>query len=187
MQVLSLTGPEPVTAAEARLACRLDDSALDADIDITIQAYREHAEQITGRTYRGKVLRESLTAWPADSLTLYASSPIGVAITYRSAASPSTWTALATSVYAWADVEGQTVVQLVSGQAWPDLQQSDDLPSVRVDITTAPPAVVPGSVKRYILAGVASWLEVVGAYAKGAAVDINPLFERLLDAERQWR
>jgi uncharacterized phiE125 gp8 family phage protein len=193
MHLLAYTasGDEPVSVADARLACRLDDDASELDLDLatSITAAREQAEQITGRCYRQQVLRQELTDWPEAGVRIPVWPVSDIAISYRAAATPDTWTPLPGTVFAWGAYFPSTVLTRKTGQQWPTLADADGMPRVRLDLTAGPasPATVPGSVRRYILATVAAWLEVPAAQRVGQAIQPNPLHERLLDAERLWQ
>jgi uncharacterized phiE125 gp8 family phage protein len=67
-KVRVVTGPvlEPVTLAEAKLWCRIDDddTEQDAMVLLLIQAMREYAEQLTGRSFAQQTLELSLDAFP---------------------------------------------------------------------------------------------------------------------------
>lgn len=184
---LTPAGSEPVSVDEARLACRVDDEVMDLDIEVSISAAREQAEHATGRYYREQVLREELDEWPVAGLQLSAWPVSAVAISYRDAATPDTWTTLPTTVYAWADHFPGIALGLKVGQSWPFLAD-DELPAVRIDLTVGPssPATVPGCVRRYILATVAAWFDQPSALRIGQTITANPLHERLLDGEKLW-
>ena len=112
-----------------------------------------------------------------------------VAISYRSAATPEDWTALASDQIRWGALGHQTSIRLRAAvAAWPELADATEWPDrLRVDVTVGPADVasVPASVQRYILASVAGWLDQSAALADGR-LQANPLFERLLDRERLW-
>lgn len=179
------TSAEPVSTGEAKLACRLDD-ALDVHLPGLLSAAREQAEQITGRAYRAKVLREELEDWPTEPLALPAYQAEAVAISYRSAASPDAWTPLAGTVSRWYALGAQTVIRLADGQTWPDLATEDYGTRVRIDVTVPAASPFPESVRSYILAHVAGWVDAPGALIDGR-LQANPHHERLLDGERtRW-
>jgi uncharacterized phiE125 gp8 family phage protein len=178
---------EPVAVADARVACRIDGSERDAELAGLISAAREHAEHITSRQYRAQVLRESLAGWPDGTLSLSVDKATAVVITYRSAASPETWATLDAAAYRWACFDGRTLINPADGTSWPDLAPDDYPERVRVDVTSGPADAdqVPESVRQYILASIAAWIDQPGALADGR-LQPHPLFERLLDRERLW-
>jgi uncharacterized phiE125 gp8 family phage protein len=182
---------EPVADADARVACRIDGTELDAELVGLISAAREQAEHITGRYWRLQVQRVELADWPAGrELLLDLPAAATVAISYRSAATPDDWTALASDQIRWGALGHQTSIRLRAAvAAWPELADATEWPDrLRIDVTVGPAdvATVPASVQRYILASVAAWLEQPAAQRAGQALSANPLFERLLDAERLW-
>jgi uncharacterized phiE125 gp8 family phage protein len=180
---ISTSGAEPVTLAEAKLAARVDTSDLDSLIGGLITAAREQAEQITGRAYRPQVLREELADWPAvdDVIAVYAAT--ACAVTYWNG---STWAALSGAAYVYAPDGNGTVLAPTLGTDWPTLPERAAGPRVRIDLTAGPaaPADVSEQVKLYIKASVSAWVNNPDAIGK--PVTANPLFERLLDAERLY-
>jgi hypothetical protein len=113
-----------------------------------------------------------------------------VEIYYRSAAQPDDWTLLDASQYRWSSCDNQTRIERRSTVAsWPELATPDYGARVRVELVAGPASGVtlPGSVRRFILAHVAAWLEQPAAQRIGGALAVNPLAERLLDGERLWR
>lgn len=175
---------EPVSVAEAKEACRIDDG-LDAYLLAAVVAARQQAEQITGRCYRGQVLRKQFTGWPTEPLELHAFNASAVTVSYRSAAQPDQWTVLGSTVYRWGASGNRTAVRLADGQSWPDLATEDWGERVRIDVTVAPLGTIPDCVRLYILAGVTAWADNPGAMIDGR-IQTNPLHERLLDGERLW-
>lgn len=67
-----ITGPqyEPVTLAEARLWCRVDDddTSQDAVLMLLIGAMREYAENLTGRSFVQRTLETRMDYWPCDDV-----------------------------------------------------------------------------------------------------------------------
>jgi hypothetical protein len=183
---------EPVTPADARLACRIDGTELDAELAINIEQARASAEHITSRWYRRQVQREQLADWPAESfivLPLYA--PQAVVIEYRSAADPEAWTPWPADQYRWGSFGFETRIdRRRTVPAWPLLADALEWPErVRIDVTVGPvdAATVPACVRRYILASVAAWVDQPAAQRAGSGdIQANPLFEHLLDGERLW-
>lgn len=182
---------EPVSLTEARAACRIDSTELDGELAGLISAAREQAEHITGRYYRLQVQRTALADWPAERyLVLDLPYPVGAVVSYRSSADPENWSLLAADQYWWQAFGFETRIKLRAAvSAWPALANSAEWDErVLVDVTVGPEDIstVPACVKRYILASVAAWLEVPAAQRAGGPLSANPLFERLLDAERLW-
>lgn len=72
MSIRVVTAPtvEPVTLAEARLWCRIDDgdTSQDAMLTLLIQAMREYAENRTGRAFVQRTLELTLPCFPDDGI-----------------------------------------------------------------------------------------------------------------------
>jgi len=184
MQRLSTSGDEPVTLAEAKLAARVDISDLDALISGLITSAREQAEQITGRLYRLQAWRTELADWPdvEDVLPVYGAT--ACAVTYWNGAA---WANLAGSAYVFAAEGAGTVLAPALGTSWPTLPQVAAGPRVRIDLTAGPSsaAQVDESVKLFIKAAVSAWVNNPDA-ASTKALEISPLWERLLDGQRLY-
>lgn len=181
---ISTSGAEPVTLAEAKLAARVDIADLDALIGGLITSAREQAEQITGRLYRPQVWRRELADWPAVDEVLPVYMATACAVTYWNG---STWASLSGSVYVFAAEGSGTVLAPVLNTEWPTLPEVAAGPRVRIDLTAGPaaPADVDECVKLYIKAAVSSWVNNPDA-ASTKALEVSPLFERLLDAQRLY-
>jgi hypothetical protein len=186
--LISTTGAEPVSVAEAISAARLDSDAgaeLTASISGAISAARLQAEHLTGRCYRPQVQRFELDDWPAAGELLPICDPTSVAIAYWSG---SAWVDLPTPAgFAWAGVGIRTGLAPATGTSWPTLGMRPVGARVRIDISAGPdsPAKVPESVKLYIKAQVSAWQKTPEALAS-TNLQPNPLFESLLDGERLW-
>lgn len=66
VKVIAEPEQEPVTLAEARDWCRIDDTNSDWVLLLLIRAMREHAENLTGRAFCSRTLRLYLSGWPLD-------------------------------------------------------------------------------------------------------------------------
>ena len=184
LTLISLSGLEPVTLAEAALAARVDGPELDAFILGAITSARESAEQITGRAYRPQVKRESLVDWPTKPIAVHAAT--ACAVSYWSG---SAWVTLAEAAYVFvpADSGSGTVLAPALGTSWPTLGAIAAGPRVRIDLTAGPasPVDVREAVKLYIKASVAAWIKSPEALT-GDRLQRNPLFDSLLDEQRLW-
>lgn len=186
MERISITGADPVTLAEAKLAARLDATEVDLDplIPGFITAAREQAEQLTGRCYRPQVLRTELVDWPAadDVLPVYAATDC--AVTYWNGTA---WVILSNSAYVYAASDSGTVLAPVTNTSWPTLGDRPVGARVRIDLTAGPasPTAVDESVKLYIKAAVSTWVNNPDAAAT-KALEVSPLFERLLDGQKLY-
>jgi uncharacterized phiE125 gp8 family phage protein len=181
---------DPVTVAEVKVAARIDTDALDAELASLITSAREQAEHLTGRCYRGQVLRAELADWPADTDALAVHNATASAVRYWTgvdfSASP-----LDSSAYVYAPGgigNNGTVLAPATGTSWPVLADRPVGPRVRIDLTAGPApgaeaATVPESVRTVIKAVVSAWVKSPEALSNGV-LTVNPLFERLLDGER---
>lgn len=182
---ISTAGSEPVSVAEAKLAARVDTSALDDLIAGLITAAREQAEHITGRIYREQVLREELVDWPSSTDVIAVNAATAAAVSYWTGSAWSSPMSSDSYVFAPGGIGGNgTVLAPAAGASWPSLVERPVGPRVRVDLTVAP-APVPESVKLYIKASVAAWLANPEA-ASGKALEANPLFAPLLQSQRLY-
>jgi len=180
---ISTTGAEPVTVDEAKLAARVDTADLDALIGGVITAARQQAEHITGRIYRPQVLREELADWPAADEPVAVNAATACVVSYWDG---SAWSTLSASAYVYAPEGNGTALAPMLGTNWPMLPDRAAGPRVRIDLTAGPAASanVPEAVKLYIKASVSAWVNNPDAAGKPLAA--NPLFDRLLDAERLY-
>lgn len=184
--LVSLSGSDPVTLDEAKLAARVDNdlgatSSLDPLITGLITAAREAAEQLTGRKYRPQVLRQELVDWPAadEGIPVYGATAC-VVRTWNGTG----WTVLSGTAYEYAadDLGTRTVLAPVIGTSWPTLIERAVGPRVQIDLTTGG-AAVPEQVKLFIKAQVSAWVNNPDALAN-RQLDVSPLAARLLDAEK---
>jgi uncharacterized phiE125 gp8 family phage protein len=181
-----LTAPtaEPVTLAEAKLAARVDSTALDTMIPGLITAAREQSEQIAGQRWVTQVWRHELADWPAADAPLPQYGATAVAVSYWDGAA---WQALPGSAYEYAPAPGGgTVLVPAPGAAWPTLGARSIAARVRVDITSGGDvASVPQVVKLYIKSMVAAWVDNPSALADGKA-ESSPWLHHLLDSVRVY-
>lgn len=175
---------EPVTWAEAKLACRIDTDELEPDVLGVISAAREMAEHITGRIYKRRAKRFEQAGWPTTGQTFAVPGPVAAAISYWGAGG---WQDLAEGAFEWAPDGSATAIAPPLGANWPELAPRAVGGRVRVDITAGPAsrADVPACVKRYILAQVAAWRSNPEAVST-KVISLSPLYDHLLDAERLW-
>mgnify|MGYP000924618929 CR=1 FL=1 len=186
LTLLTTTGAEPVTVAEARLAARFDGTVeLDSFIEGAISAARREAEQFTGRLYRPQQFRAELASWPAADELIHVYRPTVCAVSYWAG---SDFVALDTGAYEYAAQGPGTLLAPALGSNWPTLADKAIGPRVRIDLTggIADPDEVPECVKLYIKAHVAAWLDTPAAQRVSQQLNPNPLFACLLDSERLW-
>lgn len=199
LTILRTLSPEPVTLVQAKAAARLDAdvSALDTSIEAAISAAREQAEHITGRRYRSVELRAELADWPALDQVLPVCAAWACAISYWTGTA---WAQLAAEAFAFgpAGLGGNSTAVLPANGIWPTLGARVLGPRVRIDLSAGPlvvldssvppkplPPAVAACVQQYICAHVGAWLKAPEGLIS-ANLAPNPLFERLLDAERLY-
>jgi uncharacterized phiE125 gp8 family phage protein len=192
-KVRVVTGPtyEPVTLAEAKLWCRIDDddTEQDAMVLLLIQAMREYAEQLTGRSFASQTLELSLDSFP-DVIQL-PHSPVSsvTSITYIDgdgatrtlSGSPS---AFQEDLYS----EPARLVPL-EGQSWPTT--SDVLNAVRVRYVTGYTNVtaIPNQLRLWIQTRISTLFEHREQLVVGGQVQALPrdFVDGLLDGLRAKR
>ena len=185
MILLTAPATEPVTTTEAKRAARISDiTAFDDDMAGWIKAAREQAEQISGRRFIAQTWRTELRDWPPEDHRFLIADATAVAIAYWNG---SAWASMSTNDIAYCADSGATLIAPVSG-TWPTLGERVLAARVRVDITAgaATAADVPESVKLYIKALVAHWVDNPGAAPQGQRGEVDPLFARLLDPVRVY-
>lgn len=193
LEIITAPVYEPVTLTQAKLAARVDGSDEDALFTgVLIPACRQDAEQILRRALMPQTLRLTLDAFPRD-LRLPMPRLLAVsAVTYRDTAGA--WQTLDSSLY---EVDTATTpgrVIRAHGATWPGTYPQPG--SVRVTYTAgyaagteneaAQQAAVPASVKRWILARVATAYQYREEVLAGASVAQLPnrFIDSALDRER---
>lgn len=135
--VVTPPNSEPVTLAEAKQHCRIDDSEDDDMVTGYIAAARQHVERISGLTLLPTVYRSNYTGWPAssDALWLHGCPVLAstdVAVQYTD--SDGNTQTLSTSVYTVDTDHKPARILLKPNQSWPALQ-SGAINPVRVTYT----------------------------------------------------
>ena len=165
MKILTAPTVEPVTLDQAKFAARLTGiSAFDAMLPVYIQAAREIAEMETRVRWMAQQWREELADWPSADAMVNLAGPTAVAVSYWSTGG--TWTTLAAEDFTWVDCSPGVAIVPAYGKVFPTLGDLAGGPRVRVDVTVgvADAALVPATVKAFIMAMVAYWIENPGAY-----------------------
>lgn len=78
IQVTTSPTFEPLTAAEAREFCRVDDDSQDSTLDMCIKAARERIENDTSRALVTQTLRVTMDAFPCAADRTYASENLNI-------------------------------------------------------------------------------------------------------------
>lgn len=199
--VRQLTAPnhEPVTLAEAKLWCRIedDDTAQDAVLLLLIQAARERAEAITGRAFARRTFELRLDAFPVevgiaarDVAPIVIPRPPLVSLDYLTYATTDGDVSWVGSPQMWdLDVGGDSNPARIvpaGGASWPT---SDARPgAIRVGFTAgyATASKMPQRVRLWMQARISSWFEQRETIVVGKSVSDVPrdLIDGLLDELR---
>ena len=156
-----LGSTEPVTAAEAKLFCRVTDSSQDTVVDSLIVAARQYAEQLTEIDlvpHYGYILAPGGPPEGADEFPINRFPVVSIAsITYLDGDGDS-------QTFSSANYSLKTshpaVIYLADGQFWPEVTTGLDT-TFQITLTTgfATPAVVPAEFKLAIKMLVKYWWE----------------------------
>jgi uncharacterized phiE125 gp8 family phage protein len=119
---------EPVTLAEAKLWCRVDDddTSQDATLMLLIIAMREYAEHLTGRVFAERTLELRLDSFPSDGVIVLPYPPVQSVSSVNYVASDGTLTAADSSPSSW-QVDLYSVpprVSALSTGTWPATQET---------------------------------------------------------------
>ena len=82
-ELVTAATSEPITATEAKLYLKVDDTADDDLIDDQIAAARSLCESLTGRRFIDTTMRLSLSGWPSDDVIVLPSSPLSSVTTVK--------------------------------------------------------------------------------------------------------
>lgn len=144
---------EPVTLAEAKAQCRVDDSASDDLLDLYIGAARSHIE-----SYCGTALVSRTVTIKCDAFTDFAHFPIVPLISVSSVSYVDTAGAtqtLSTDIYE-VRTDGLTAsLALKDGQSWPGIQSAS-----RITVTAvAGYSTLPDAIKQASLLLISQWFD----------------------------
>lgn len=185
MTLKLIQGPaiEPVTLAEAKLACRIDGTEFDAVLPGLITTARRFAEAELNRSIITQTWERVLDAFPEDEIELGWPTVQGiVSVGYVDTSGAST--NLATNLYSL-DVDTMPGWLLpADGTSWPDTYDTTN--AVRVRFLAgygSETSYVPEEIKTYIKTHCALWLRQVEAASDKPLTPV-PFLERLLDRER---
>lgn len=138
MGLVVVTPPtiEPVSLDEARRFLRIlpDDTAEDDDITALIEAARERAERVSGRSLITRTLQLTLDVWPVDGVILLPYPP-SIAITSVKYTDPSTGTltTIDSAEYQHDATQEPGVLMPAYGESWPSSRPGPN--SIRVEYT----------------------------------------------------
>lgn len=130
MSLSVITGPatEPVTLAEAKLHCRVDNYELDGRIAGLILAAREWAQEFTGRRIMSQTLELRLDEFPAEIALPVAPVQSITSIKYIASGVEAT---LSSAAYESDLVSPIPRIRLASGYSWPSVDVAYNAVRVR--------------------------------------------------------
>lgn len=149
-------GEEPVTLAEAKLHCRVEDVADNALITALITAARQQAEHRTGRALITQGFEYTLDRFPAGEIRLPKPSLVSVQ-TVKYLDADGTLQTLANTEYQV--ITGELVGRIVPayGKAWPACRLQPDAIAINYTCGYGAAANVPASIKTWMLLAVGTW------------------------------
>lgn len=166
---------EPVTAAEAKLHCRIDGSDDDSLVAALITAAREHVEEVTERALIEQTWRLTLAAFPCGRLLLPRPRLIAVSsIVYLDTDGASQ--TLDSSLYRVDATSEPGSVEPAYGTSWPDTYAVSG--AVTVTFTAGygtEVSAVPQAIKQAVLLLVGAWYENREGIITGTIVAKTPL------------
>jgi uncharacterized phiE125 gp8 family phage protein len=183
-----ITGPsvEPVTLAEAKLQCRVDDATDDTLITSLIKAARAQCEHILQRSLITQTWENVLDSFPCDGIKLVYPTIISITSVKYIDANTATEVTLASNQYSLdKDSEPGWLLPAV-GVSWPNTL--DTANAVRVRYTAGY-----GADASFVPDGIANWIKlaVCKMYERDCAGDSNyklpgDFYSGLLDRYRIW-
>ena len=177
----------PVTLAEAKLHCKIDDAADDALVGALIQAAREQAEHETGRALMPQTWDMLLDDFPSASAIELVKPPVS-AITYiKYYDAAGVLQTFASADYAL-DASGLLPrVLLGYGKSWPSVRAQQNAVQIRIACGYADAAAVPGAIKQWMLLNIGHWYQNREAVNIGNIVTRMPFIDGLLDPYRLYQ
>lgn len=191
--VKQLTVPttEPVTLAEAKLWCRIedDDTAQDAMVLLLITAARERAEEITARAFARRTFELRLDAFPADDSPIWLPYPPLVSVEYLTYGTSDGDVSVSGSPQAWhADLGGDSLPGRLAplyGASWPSALEQPG--SVRIGYTAGyvTSSAIPRKVRLWMQSRISTWFEFREHIIAGTLNELPRDFvDGLLDHQR---
>lgn len=206
LRELARPATEPVTLAEAKLWCRIEDDATDQDavILLLIGAARERAEAITGRAFARRAFELRLDDFPENSAwteKLRAAGSTGVtpveiprpplvsidSVTYATASGDAAWVG---SPQMWdVDTGGDSNparLVPVGGGSWPSVEVRPGAVRIRFTAGYVTSSQMPQRARLWMQARISSWFEQRETIVVGKSVSDVPrdFIDGLLDELR---
>lgn len=184
LELVTAATVEPVSLAEAKLYCRIDDSAEDAVVTMLITTARKHVEDILGRQLVNASWRGYLDGFPASGQILIPICPLVSATSIKYLDSNGTEQTLAADQYRLVTAGEPGFIELADGCSWPTTQ--DVSGAVRVVFVAgygASSTYVPEGLRLAIMMLVGHWFGLGRDVAiSGTIVTQVPMtVKRLLD------
>jgi uncharacterized phiE125 gp8 family phage protein len=173
---------EPVTLADARLQCRVTDTAEDSLITSYITAARQYCEHYTQRAIGSQTLELALDEFPDGAIELPMSPATSItSLKYINEAGVET--TLSGSAYTLDDYSHLSWAIRAYGTEWPTTQAVANAVKVRY---VAGAALVPGPVRSAMLLTIAHLFENRASVADRQGYELPLGVKALLDTNRIW-
>jgi uncharacterized phiE125 gp8 family phage protein len=154
---------EPVTLAEAKLWCRVDedDTDQDATLMLLIIAMREYAEHLTGRVFAERTLELRLDSFPADGEIVLPYPPVQSVSAISYIDSDSAETALDASPAAWQEdlTSVPARVKSLSTGTWPTALETYGAVRIQYVAGYATHNLIPKTLRLWMQARISSLFE----------------------------
>lgn len=175
-----------ITTAEAKAQVRVTHNAEDTLIALMIAAAQEEAEHLAGRALLPQVWQLTEDSFPAF-LTLQRPPVVSVeSVTYL-AQDTGTATPLDPAAYQLTTGSDYTArLYPAYGTSWPATRAQPEAVRVIFNCGYTNAAAVPASIKRWLLARVASYYKHREQWTAGYAIERNSHLDHLLDGNRTW-
>jgi uncharacterized phiE125 gp8 family phage protein len=193
VRVVTAPSFEPVTLAEAKLWCRVDDddTSQDATLMLLIIAMREHAEHLTGRVYAERTLELSLDSFPASGEIALPYPPVQSVSSVYYVASDGSLTPMDSSPSSW-QVDLYSVpprVKASSTSTWPATQDAYGAVRIQYVAGYATHNLIPKTLRLWMQARISTLYEQREQVVVGQTVQALPrdFVDGLLDNLRSDR
>lgn len=154
-KVTSGPSTEPVTATEAKLHCKVDNTADDALFTILIQAAREYVEQYCNIALVTETITEYFDAFPAGDVLTLSVSPLQTVTSITYVDSAGATQTLSSGLYNVDTAHQPARVFLDEGQTWPETYGQRNCITVVYTAGFGAAAAVPAKLKLALLMSIA--------------------------------
>ena len=176
---------EPVTIAEARRQCDLDDNYFDEQLQQLIKAARRKVEQDTRRALitQTRVLRRS--SFPSSSAVELPRDPVASISSVTYVDTGGSTATLSSSVYSLDAHHTPSLVQLDYNETWPSVRGHRNDVVITYVAGYGSESSVPETAKQAVLLLVRHWFDNSSPVAVGARSLIPKTYDRI-DAGLKW-